>query len=75
MATLTIRNVKPETVQSLKKLAASNQRSMEQEVRNLLEGHVGDRLSAIEQIEAGWKDLKRRPTAEEIDSWKRMGRP
>ena len=46
MATLTVRNVSTKVVKSLKALAHRNRRSMEQEVRAVLEQHVGDRLAA-----------------------------
>jgi len=47
---------------------------MEQEVRDLLERHVGDRVSALRQIEEAWEAQSRRTTAEEIDSWIVEGR-
>ena len=74
MATLTIRNVPPEVVDALKTLAKRNRRSMEQEVRELLQGFVGERRSVIEQIEASWKHQRRPTTPEEIESWIREGR-
>lgn len=75
MATLTIRNVPAKVVQSLKVLARRNRRSMEQEVRDLLEGHVAERQAVFDQIRAGWARQNRRPTAKEIDSWIDTGRP
>src|SRR6266566_3321914 len=51
MATLTVRNVPTKVVKSLKTLARRNRRSMEQEVRAVLEQHVGDRLALLDQIE------------------------
>jgi len=42
---------------------------LEQEVRDLLEAHVGDRVSAIRQIEASWETQGRWPRAKEIDAW------
>ena len=74
MATLTIRNVPPRIVRSLKSLARRNRRSMEQEVRELLEEYVGDRLSVLEQVETGWEEQSRRPTAAEVETWIRVGR-
>lgn len=47
---------------------------MEQEVRELLEVHVSERRSILEQIEAGWGRQTRRPTAREIDAWIATGR-
>jgi hypothetical protein len=74
MATLTIRNLSPETVSSLKELARRNRRSMEQEVRQILELHAGDRLSALAQIERLWASQTRQTSPEEIESWIREGR-
>ena len=74
MATLTIRNVPPRTVKSLKSLARRNRRSMEQEVRELLEESVGDRLSVLEQLETAWEEQSRRPTATEVETWIQAGR-
>ena len=74
MPTLTIRNVPAKTVKTLKSLARRNNHSMEQEVRDLLEGYIAERRSVLEQIEAGWDDQTRRPTAKEIDTWIGVGR-
>jgi plasmid stability protein len=74
LPTLTIRNIPAKTVKSLKSLARQRRRSMEQEVRELLEGHVAERRSVMEQIEAGWAKQARRPTAAEVDSWIGTGR-
>lgn len=75
MPTITVRNVPPKVVQSLKALAKRNNRSMEQEVRELLEGYVAERRAVLDQIEAGWQAQTRRPTAAEIDAWMAVGRP
>lgn len=74
MATLTIRNVPPKVVKSLKTVARQNRRSMEQEVRALLDEYVGDRLALLEQIEAAWARQARRPTPREVDAWIDAGR-
>jgi len=74
VATLTIRNVPTRIVRSLKALARRGRRSMEQEVRELLEAHVAERRSVLEQIEAGWVRQSRRPTEAEIDAWIGTGR-
>ena len=47
---------------------------MEQEVRDIIEAQVGDRASAVAQIERAWASQKRSPTAEEIEGWIREGR-
>ncbi len=75
MPTITVRNVPPRVVQSLKALARRHNRSMEQEVRELLEGYDTEREAILDQIEAGWQAQSRRPTADEIDAWMAVGRP
>ena len=74
MPTLTIRNVPPRTVQSLKVLALRHGRSMEQEVREVIAEYVTEREAVLEQIEASWGDQRRRPTAAEVDQWLETGR-
>lgn len=74
MPTLTIRSVPAGTVETLKTLASRNGRSMEQEVREVLDGYVAERRSVLEQIEKDWAAQTRRPTAEEIDRWMGIGR-
>lgn len=73
-ATLTIRNVPMRVVRSLKALARRRSKSMEQEVRELLEQYVGERSSVLKQIEASWARQARRPSAREIDAWISSGR-
>ncbi|MBA2665811.1 MAG: hypothetical protein H0U69_02125 [Trueperaceae bacterium] len=75
MPTITVRNVPPKVVESLKALAKRHNRSMEQEVRDLLEGYVAERGAVLDQIEAGWQAQARRPTADEVDAWLAVGRP
>lgn len=74
MATLTIRNVPARVVKSLKTLARRHQRSMEQEVRAVLEQHVGDRTALLDEIEQSWTRQTRRPNAREVDAWIDAGR-
>ncbi len=74
MPTLTIRNVPAPIVNSLKALARRHRRSMEQEVRELLEGHVAERRSVLAQIEGAWAKQTRRPSAREVDAWIAAGR-
>ena len=74
MATLTVRNVPPKIVKSLKALAREKGHSMEQEVRAMLHEYVGDRQALLEQIEAAWTRQVRRPSAREIDAWIDAGR-
>jgi plasmid stability protein len=74
MPTLTIRSVPARVVKALKALARRRHRSMEQEVRDLLDAHVAERRSVLQQIEAGWAEQTRRPTAAEVDAWIGTGR-
>ena len=74
MATLTIRNVPDKVAKSLKTLARKNRRSMEQEVRELISEHVGERVSVLDQIQAAWGKQARRPTATEVEGWISAGR-
>jgi hypothetical protein len=74
MATLTIRKVSAKVVKSLKTLARRNRRSMEQEVRAVLEQHVGDRTALLDEIERSWARQTRRPQAREVDAWIEAGR-
>ncbi len=74
MPTLTIRNVPAGTVDTLKVLAKRQGRSMEQEVRELLDAHTAERRSVLSQIEESWAAQTRRPKAEEIDRWMGIGR-
>ena len=73
-ATLTIRNVPMRIVRGLKSLAKRRGRSMEQEVRDLLEEYVAERSSVLRQIEATWDRQSRRPGGAEIDAWIAAGR-
>ena len=74
MATLTIRNVPAPVVQALKRLAKNNNRSMEQEVRLLLEEHAVDRESVLLRIREGRRHLLRLAAPAEIDAWIEVGR-
>ncbi len=74
MATLTIRNVPTKVVKSLKTLARRNRRSMEQEVRAVLEQHIGDRLALLNEIEQSWARQARRPKPREVEGWIGVGR-
>ena len=74
MPTLTIRHLPPGIVQSLKSLAARHGRSMEQEVREVIEEYVTEREAVLGQIEASWHEQRRRPTAAEVDRWLETGR-
>ena len=74
MATLTIRNLPDDLVDRLKEAAARRSRSMEQEVRELLEARYAPRDEVLSRIEERWR---RHPTAsgDEIRRWIHEGRP
>jgi hypothetical protein len=55
-------------------LARRRRRSMEQEVRELLEVYVSERRSILDQIEAAWSRQSRRPKAGEVEAWMAAGR-
>ena len=73
-ATLTIRNVPLRVVRNLKSIAKRRHRSMEQEVRDLLEEYVGERAAVVRQIESSWQGQSRRPSAAEVERWISKGR-
>jgi chromosome segregation and condensation protein ScpB len=73
-ATLTIRNVPLRVVRNLKSIAKRRHRSMEQEVRDLLEEYVGERAAVLRQIEGSWDAQTRRPSAGEIEQWISAGK-
>ena len=68
MATLTIRNVPEEVVARLKKVAANNGRSMEQELRELLKTKYPSRAEVLDRVERRWETLPP-VSAEEINQW------
>jgi plasmid stability protein len=73
-STLTIRHVPARVVRTLKRLAERQQKSMEQEVRDILAQHVAERASVLKQIEASWANQTRRPQPDEIEAWIGSGR-
>ena len=73
MATLTIRNVPDTVVSRLKGAAERNRRSMEEEVRQLLEQRYPHRLELRDRIRDRWKRYPA-PRAEQVDEWIETGR-
>ena len=74
MATLTIRNLPDELVERLKLKARAANRSMEQEVRELLEANYPKKRDTIERIRSRWEGLPE-THHEEMDNWRNKGRP
>ncbi len=75
MAVLSIRKLPQRVLDALRTLAQRERISVEQLVRNILEAHALDRLSACEQIEASWKRQSRPTTADEVQEWITRSRP
>lgn len=74
MATLTIRNLPDELVERLKLKAKAANRSMEQEVRELLETHYPKKPDTLGRIRNRWSQLPE-THHEEMDEWRDEGRP
>lgn len=73
MATITVRNLPPELVKRVKESAAKYGRSMEQEIRDLIEQRYRRREDVLLEARARWEKLPR-PSAEEVDAWIETGR-
>jgi plasmid stability protein len=73
MATLTIRNLPDDVVKRLKEVAARNKRSMEQEVRELLQEKYAKRAEILRRIRESWKTLPE-TSAEEVNRWIKASR-
>ena len=73
MATLTIRSLSEELVERLKLAATRSGRSMEQEVRQLLEQRYASRGEVLQRVEERWQRLPK-ATAAEIAAWVAEGR-
>ncbi|MGI9280857.1 MAG: FitA-like ribbon-helix-helix domain-containing protein [Endozoicomonas sp.] len=74
MATLTIRNLPADLIDRLKASAKASNRSMEQEVRELLETRYQQKSLVIRAIKDSWDELPETP-AESMDVWRHEGRP
>lgn len=73
MATLTIRNLSDELIQRVKTAAEHNHRSMEQEVRELLQRRYADKEQVLARLRERWEQL---PSAspDEVERWREEGR-
>jgi len=73
MGTLTIRSLPEEVIRGVKTSAELHHRSMEQEVRELLQRRYGPRSAVLQRIRERWVALP--PTGtDEIEKWRRKGR-
>lgn len=73
MATLTIRNLPDDLVDRLKETAARHGRSMEQEVRLLLQTRYTERSELLGKVRGRWDDAVA-PTPDEVQHWREIGR-
>ncbi|MFQ5938226.1 MAG: hypothetical protein ACE5LB_17630 [Acidiferrobacterales bacterium] len=74
MATLTIRNLPERLVRRLKTVARQKGRSMEQEVRELLQTRYAPRSEVLSRVRKRWETLPE-TTADEAQRWRVEGRP
>lgn len=67
MATISIRNISQETYEALKAMAAANHRSMQEQIRLILEREARlSRLSILTEA-SGWRErLKDRPLQDTV---------
>ena len=68
LATLTVRNVDPESVGRLEERARRTGRSMESEIRQILQDAVRDPRAALERIDALERARGGGTTAEDVDA-------
>lgn len=73
MGTLTIRSLPEEVIQGVKTSAELHQRSMEQEIRELLQRRYGPRSEVLRRIRNRWEVLPR-TEANEVEQWRQKGR-
>lgn len=74
MATITVRNLPDSVVQALKELAERNNRSMEQEAREIISSRVMDRGAVMQMLRDGWDSQARAVRVDEADKWARQSR-
>ena len=73
MGTLTIRSLPEEVIQGVKTSAELHKRSMEQEIRELLQRRYGPRSEVLLRIRNRWEVLPR-TEANEVEQWQQKGR-
>jgi len=75
MGVITVRDVPEEVIRTLKAIAESQGRSMEEQIRTILRSVALDRKSACEQIEQAWVRQRRPTRRKEVDTWIQKSRP
>jgi len=73
MGTLTIRSLPDEVIQRVKTSAELHKRSMEQEIRELLQRRYGPRSEVLLRIRNRWEVLPS-TEANEVEQWRQKGR-
>ena len=74
MATITVRNLPDSVVRALKELAERNNRSMEQEAREIISSRVMDRQAVMRMLREGWLRHSRPVRQDEAEEWVRQSR-
>ena len=74
MGALTIRNLPDDLIQRLKDAAEAHNRSMEQEVRELLEQRYAPKREVLDRVRERWDDLPE-TSPDEVARWREKGRP
>lgn len=74
MPTVTIRNLDPDVLDRIRRIAKLRGVSMEQEIRTALETKYPSKDALACMVRERWKELPD-TTAEEIQAWKAEGRP
>ena len=74
MRTITIRNLPDDLMDRLKEAAEAHHRSLEQEVRELLEQRYAPKEGVLDRVRGRWEGLPG-ITAAEVARWREGGRP
>jgi plasmid stability protein len=75
MTTLTVRNVPEARIRALKERARRHGRSMEEELRQIIDESTRSLDEVCQAIEATWAQQARPTDATEVDRWLRESRP
>jgi hypothetical protein len=68
VASLTIRSIPDEIVERIREVARERGRSMEQEVRDLLQERYADRSTVLQRMRDRWSRMPESSVAE-VDAW------
>ena len=74
MTTLTIKDVPDSVVARIEDSAAKRGRTLEQEIRDLLQERYAQDKDVFVRIKKRWSKINS-PCAEKIQSWREIGRP